>query len=529
MKAYALSPLAGRVLLLVFLALLVALVLLQANPLTDYPSRDGGIYAYVGSRVLAGGLPYVDAWESKPPGIFYLDAFALWLGRGYRWGIWLVEYAFLFTAAFIGYQLMRRLWQASAALFGTVIWLAALNRVLSGGNYTEEYSLLFNFLALYAFWRSTQAPGKAIHDLVIGLTFALSFLFRPNNVGVQVSIGLTWTILLLVQKKPALLLKKLALMGLGAAIPLCGVGIYFWAEGAFSAMLDAAFAYNFSYTGANARLFSSLIAGFERLGPASWVAVAGYVTAVVLLFRSIKTRSLNEVMLLLAAGWPVEMLLSGLSGRDYGHYFMTWLPIVALLCGLGFMQLAPHIFAPRLVQFLQVRTNEVLSILLVLCAAVSCNSLVVYGQSFSRLLFQRGSGIEKIPPVAQYIRAQTAPEDEVLIWGGGAGLNFAARRRSPTAYTFYPLFIQSPLLQELDSGFFHDVTSRPPALIVDGYIDAPDDVLSIDTQTRAAQIAAGKGQPYQPPHLAQFFEFVQANYVLETVVDGYAVYRLDRP
>jgi len=529
LKTYTLPPLAGRILLVAFLGLLVALVLLQANPLTTYPSRDGGIYAYIGSVVRAGGQPYIDAWESKPPGIFYLDAFALWIGKGYRWGIWLVEFAFLFAAAWIGYRLMKGLWQASTAIFGTAAWLWALNRVLSGGNYTEEYPLLFNFLALYVFWLGTRQPKNALHDLVLGLTLALSFLFRPNNVGVQISIGLAWIILLLAQRKPVLLLRKLALMAAGAAVILAGTAAYFWARGVLPALIDAAFVYNFAYTSGHADLAASLIPGFSHLGFVTWIALAGYFTAGVLLVRSLRAGNPDVMALLLVIGWPVEMLLSAVSGRGYGHYFMSWLPVVALLCGLAFSQLAPQVFAPKVVDFLANRTNLLLAILLVLCAAFSWNGLATYSRTFSRLLLDRGAGIEKLPPVVQYVRANTGSDDRVLVWGGGTGLNFMARRLSPTAYTFYPLFISSPLLKELDDGFFRDVTTRPPVLIVDGYVDAPDDVLSIDPQVRAAQIAAGKGQPYRPPHLDQFFDFVRTSYALETMVDGYAIYRLDRP
>jgi hypothetical protein len=152
--------------------------------------------------------------------------------------------------------------------------------------------------------------------------------------------------------------------------------------------------------------------------------------------------------------------------------------------------------------------------------------VATYARSFSILLFHRGAGIEKISPAAQYIRSNTSSGDKVLVWGGGAGLNFMARRRSPTAYFFYPLFVSSPLTREMDDGFLEDVTTSPPTLIVDGYIDAPDDVLSIDPEVRSAQIAVGKGQASSPVHLDQFFAFVQTYYVREATVDGYAVYRL---
>jgi hypothetical protein len=53
---------------------------LGALPLLVYPlGKDQGIYATVGVAILKGGVPYVDAWELKPPAIHYLYALGLWL------------------------------------------------------------------------------------------------------------------------------------------------------------------------------------------------------------------------------------------------------------------------------------------------------------------------------------------------------------------------------------------------------------------------------------------------------------------
>lgn len=52
---------------------LIALIVLGALPILWYPlGRDQSIYATVGVSILQGGLPYLDAWDIKPPAIFYL-------------------------------------------------------------------------------------------------------------------------------------------------------------------------------------------------------------------------------------------------------------------------------------------------------------------------------------------------------------------------------------------------------------------------------------------------------------------------
>lgn len=57
------------------LALLIGVVLLAALPILTYPmGRDQGMYANIGKTILAGGTPYVDMWDIKPPPIYYLYA-----------------------------------------------------------------------------------------------------------------------------------------------------------------------------------------------------------------------------------------------------------------------------------------------------------------------------------------------------------------------------------------------------------------------------------------------------------------------
>jgi len=176
----------SRKITLAMLAALAALIVLtQTNPGTVIPNRDYGFYSYIGLQVLRGKLPYQDVWESKPPAIFYLNAAALSLGRGYRWGIWLVEFVFLLAAILFSYSLFKKLWGTPSALFGTAIWLIGMSLTLQGGNYTEEYPLPFHFLALTLFLHLIENPKQRLYALILGLLFSISFLFRPNNAVVE--------------------------------------------------------------------------------------------------------------------------------------------------------------------------------------------------------------------------------------------------------------------------------------------------------------------------------------------------------
>jgi len=55
-------------------------VIFACSQILMFPfGRDQGIFAVIADTILAGGMPYRDAWDVKPPAIFYLYALAQYL------------------------------------------------------------------------------------------------------------------------------------------------------------------------------------------------------------------------------------------------------------------------------------------------------------------------------------------------------------------------------------------------------------------------------------------------------------------
>src|SRR5262249_17331846 len=86
----ALAPRAGETGVLIGLCVAtVAFCLLQI--LTFGYGRDQGIYAMVARAILAGKMPYRDAWDFKPPGIFVIYAIGRALFGSTQSGIRVLE------------------------------------------------------------------------------------------------------------------------------------------------------------------------------------------------------------------------------------------------------------------------------------------------------------------------------------------------------------------------------------------------------------------------------------------------------
>ena len=513
-------------LLLLVLALMVGLLMIQANPLTTLPGRDSGFFLYAGGQILKGKLPYIDFWDSKGPVIFYINALGLWLGQGYRWGVWVLEFLFLMIAALVFYKSIARKWGRGAALFSSAAWLYGLARVWQGGNLTEEYALLFNFILLAYFLQVDDAPGKKL-PLLLGATFALSFLLRANNTGVQVAVFLAIVFSALLARQYGQILRRLAWAGLAGGAVLGLVAVYFVQTGTFSDMFEAAILYNFFYSGAGQNLEFNLWRGVEHVGWPAYVALGGYLAVLYRLFRGERGAFSSAISIFVLVGWPLEVLLSSLSGKNYIHYFISWMPVMAALCALAYVVFSKYVLSTRLLQALESRRSAlVLAFLFLSFFYVNTGALGEIQEVTTRILFERGKGIEKIDPVAQFLRRNTTEEQTVLIWGAYPGLNYLARRDAPSAYLFYPAYEDSPFLEQMGRAYFQDISANMPEIIVDAYNTSPDFVLSLDPVVRRSQARYNNTAIYRPPYQNKVFNFVEENYRRVDTINGFDIYWL---
>lgn len=513
--------------LTILFAVLALIILTQANPGTELPNRDYGFYAYIGKQIVKGQLPYLDVWESKPPAIFYLNAFALRLGRGLRWGIWLVEFGFLFAAISASYYLLKKLWGVAPALFGIFVWLWGMDFTLQGGNYTEEYPLLFHFLALILLLNLTQNPKQRLLNLSLGLLFSISFLFRPNNAIVEAVTILVFGITLLWKRDFKAFFTAVFWVTLGIIIPLAVTSAYFAYHGLFQAMLEASILYNLTYSATDLSTSSPLKVGFEFLNLAAWIGLVGYLLLIAKIKDILKSPHLPLYIALLI-GMPAAVFLSDPAKRNYGHYFMNWLPFIGVLSAFAFHTFQEKIFPQQEKQPSAVNGQPssfiflLSSLVLALAIFITTGRASSYIKAFDRLF--TSSERELRSPIAIYVDNHTNPGEYVLFWATHPGENFMSRREAPMTALFYPNMVNtSEIAQHLNDDFFEDIKRNQPVLIVDmGRLTIP----SLDAATREEQKSMGVYPTDPPDNLDDVLKYIEENYYLEAVIKERPVYRL---
>lgn len=230
--------------------LLLGLTVLSALYFYPYameiPHRDSGIYLYIGSEILDGKTIYVDVWEHKPPFIFYINALGLLIFGGSPWGIWALEVLFLFLTLLLGYLTLRRkLNPIPSLLITTAVFLTTYQYM--SGNYTEEYSLLFQAAIIFIFLKDKENRHTFLSYFLIGILTGILFNIKQTYIDVTAAIIILILLEMLLTNKWKNI-KLLFGIGVGFLIPNLFVFLVMLFNNALEAWWKTAFVFNFAYS-----------------------------------------------------------------------------------------------------------------------------------------------------------------------------------------------------------------------------------------------------------------------------------------
>jgi hypothetical protein len=486
------------------IALAVLAVAVPNLPAQRVPSEDAGVFFYIANTLLAGGVPYRDVWDHKPPAVYVIDAVGL--AAGGPLGVWVLQLAALAVAAVLSYRVMANAFAPVAAFAGTLAWILAAPRLfLEDGTQTsfvELYALPLQFAA-FGLYSVSTARGSAFSGVLLGV----AGLLKPTLVGTWVAIVLRelWGAVRGESGRAAL--GRVALLGLGAGVVLVLAVVAFALAGGLPWALDQAVRYNLLYSAfaTPSSRIGAVLDGARLTLPSGLFAAGVLGWALALADRRPRPALVSVALLAL----PIEILLAT-SGRAYHYYFLAWLPSLGVLAGY----LASRVlrFTPRF------------AILLVAVGLVAMS--VRPAMLVARLAVLGDDGASR--GAAAYVREHSAPGDLVLVWGSRTEINVLAERRSPTShvYQYAPLATRGYATPERFTEFLKDLERARPLLI----IDASKDSVVTPPLDRAGFAAWTSTEPqYEwPPGTDRIVDFVEANYERVTTLPqtGWPIWRL---
>jgi hypothetical protein len=514
------------------LALAAALLLVRLPSLVQPMGADQSLYAYVGDRIRAGGLPYRDAWDQKPPAIHALYA-------GLR-AIWphdsIVPAADLAAAAAVA-LLLWRLGDAAgppgtgaaAALLFLLLSNPALTRL--AGVRLRSQCETFIAVAVAATWLllvRRRKTGAAAALLSPGVLLGIAFTFKYN----AGAFALAAVLSLWLWRRFAI--ADVVWLSAGFVVPVVAMLLVFAIGGALRPLIDATIFYNVQYSGetyhglADAARF--LIAFPIERARADALWTLGGAGCVLLLAGAIGDRT-RLIPVVWVAAACLSIAING--SRSLPQYFVQANPPLALAAGWG------AALAWSWMRSALGRAAKLVAIPVVVVMAIGVWRVNQFPKLIEQTIFDARYAIGQMPRdvylakydddrkysardadlLGQYLQAHSAPTDRVYVFGFTCAAYLKAERASASRF-----FWSRPVIV----GF----NTPQPGYGVDGLlselsINRPP-VIALQLRDWAPDVADSAAFFMSTPALA---EWLQANYVQGPGTEGFDVWlrRSGRP
>ena len=431
--------------------------------------RDEGEFAYMGQLMLQGIPPYLMAYNMKLPGMY--AAYALLMAvfgqttGGIHIGLMLVNAAAVVLLFLLAWRLFDNIVAVVAAASYALLSLSP--SVLGASAHATQFIVPLFLGGTLLLLRALDSASR--NSLFIsGLFYGLAFLIKQHAI-FFIAFALIYYIWVTIRKAPfdfKNLASRIALLLLAAAIPFGISCALLYAAGVFKTFWFWTFAYSAEYVTEN-----SLSNASDLLGKSAppvikyWVGVwviAGIGFTSVLWNRAMRSRWAFITGITL---FSFLTICPGFYFRN--HYFVTLLPVVALLAGMATSALVRMIPSRGFM-----RAAKAIPLLAIAGALIY--PVIQYREFFFTAGPARASqmmyGISPFPDsmeVAAYIKKHTTTDDRIAVFGSEPQICFYAGRKSATGYIYmYPLMERQIFSRKMQSDMIREIENARPRFAV---------------------------------------------------------------
>jgi hypothetical protein len=471
-------------------AVITLLLLMRVPSLAEPMAADQGLYSYIGTRVLAGDVPYRDAWDQKPPGIHFVYAL--------MWRVWphesVVAGADLAAAALVAWLLVllgRRTFGRATGYGAACLFLLFGNPAFQrlGGVYVRSQCETFIALAVAAALVWLAAPARTRwHLLGAGAALGVAFWLKYNAAAYALPIALlTWRGDDGRPRSARSVAIDLAWLGVGFLCVAAAIVGYFAAHHALLDLKIATIDYNIRYSRETYQGAASMVIPFQRLAEQVHVDALWFIAsvgAVLLAWR------LRERAALMTFAWLLAAIFANVinGSRGLPQYFVQANPALALVGAAGLATL------PGRRRWLQAAVGVLLAVGLLwkvgderdvtmrlsgLPGAIDNIRFDLrywLGRMDRQTLLSKFGGQRAqdkfnalaVEQLAAHIRETTAATDAIYVFGYAPGVYVKSGRVSASRFVW-----SRPVIMEFSAeydgygsaGLLRDLEHRPPALV----------------------------------------------------------------
>jgi hypothetical protein len=447
--------------------LVLVMIVFERWRLLNIPlERDEGEYAYFGQLLLQGIPPYKLAYNIKLPGIYAVYALCMALFGQSIHGIHL---GFLFVnliSIVLIYFISNRLFGFVAGIFSAISYgvLSMSDSVLGAQAHATHFVVVMVLLGLLLLLKAVETEKKKFVFLS-GLFFGLAFLMKQPGI-FFFPVGFFYFSRVHFKKHHSLkhgLALQLATYTLGATLPLVATGAVLFFTGVFDKFWFWTFQYAFKYS-SHLSLYEVLnlfINQFIHVTSSFFFiwcfAVLGFVSVF------IDAKAKKNIALVTAL--LIASLLSVCPGFTFReHYFVTLLPIVALLAGCCVSSVYEYVRDRRGPKFLPMAMFAGL----LLCSFYQQKKYFFQSTpaQITRHIYADNPFSESVE-IAKYIKSNSAPEETIAVLGSEPQIYFYSQRHSATGYIYtYDLMANQPYALQMQGEMIREIESAKPRFLI---------------------------------------------------------------
>ncbi len=452
----------------VILGVIIVCIAALRIRLLDFPlERDEGGFAYMANLMLKGIPPYTEAYDFKPPGLYAVYAFSLFLfGKsptGIHTGLMIANLGSMVLIFFLARKLFN---SATGIIAALVFGILCLSPSMLGFAAHATHFVVFWMLLGYLMLTLALEKNNMLYIVLSGIAFGVSVLIKQPAI---LFIIFAFVVTIFLNKAEKFnLMRLMKIMGIflsGIILPLGITGIWLWTTGAFpkfyfwNVTYGLEFGSRISFTEA-IPYFMSIIPGVLKSFVYVWI-LAGI--GFILLFTPFVKQHRIELILFTAFSFIAVSI--GFQFRS--HYFIMLVPALSLCSSIVFFVLSKK--TQTKISSLKSSIITAIVILFPVGLGIFANQNYFFTDdtsTLSRNIYFPNTFSES-QTIADFVQSRTSENDYIAILVSEPQVPFLAGRRSATRYLFTYFFMEPhPLSLQMEQEMEKEIEQNSPKILI---------------------------------------------------------------
>jgi 4-amino-4-deoxy-L-arabinose transferase-like glycosyltransferase len=449
--------------------ILIGVAFVRIRLLSMPLERDEGEYAYIGQSLLKGIPPYQDAYNMKFPGTYFMYALIMKMFgetiEGIHLGVLLINLA---TIGLLFASFRKITTPVIACYLAAGYAFMSLSPATFGfAGHATHFVLFFALAGFFILLKAKEKDCLILH-LIAGFLLGLAPMMKQAGVFFCLWGGLILLIDFWAEGKKSIktLLLKESVLALGGILPFLLTCFVMKRWGVFEKFWFWTITYAYDYINEVPlseawsifkNSLANIVTGF------GWMWILAGAGLIVLFFSRLDLRAKLIIISFTLCGF-----LSVCPGFYFrNHYFLTWLPSIALLAGV-FIDFLWRSFTER-ASFPVLKWAVVILALLPFYYGIETHHSYLFTQrpaEISKNLYWPNPFVESLK-IADYIKRHTNPSDKIAVIGSEPQIYFYAGRRSASGFIYtYNLMELQPNNLNLQKQMVAEIEKSAPKYLV---------------------------------------------------------------